>query len=66
MITFIPQRKLGINSNDCNMYSNGILIGYCSFEQIERARKRDFTLCKPIASWKSTFSIKLMKEFGLK
>jgi len=64
-ITFVPVRRLGINSNDCNVYSNGCHIGRCPFGAIEQVRQRNFTNCVPISSWRNTFSVALKKEFGL-
>jgi hypothetical protein len=65
LVTFKPVRALGINSNDCNVYSGGRMIGVCSFDAIKLTKRRNFQYVRPVSDWRATFSVSLKKEFGL-
>jgi hypothetical protein len=62
-----PQQALcGVRSDTLNIYNcQDRLIGYCAPGELEKVSRGDFSGCQPVAGWKNTFSMSLIKRWGL-
>lgn len=62
-----PQQAIcGVQSDTLSIYNrDDRLIGYCPPEELGNVSQGNFSGCEPVAGWENTFSLSLIKKWGL-